>query len=343
MSICFHEPLFELVNTDEWLKWLVDLRTRGRIRYFGLALTIDRLLPFLEAKSPLADFVQTVDSLQDREADVLERFRCLGGTSTRWGGVLIPFLEGDLDPEQWPIPYQDIVRFVPCVEAQFGLSPGPYTLDELGGFASSDFVPRLVKWPVFAKQGAFCAALSDLCTLGVWLNATVTHFEVNDERIIRLTACSPDGGKAVVEADEVIFAAGAIETTRLLLLLDHAGPAERYQHFRSRRPTWALFQQSSVRYRRAPRSTGSDRAESPGGFSVRTAGCDAQFAVRNRRRQRTTQIDTAMFFHIAFETDEKSGFNALRNLFRFVQQRRLPPPSMLFNLAMGGPWLAKAV
>src|SRR5258706_8037196 len=52
------------------------------------------------------------------------------------------------------------------------------------------------------------------------LNAAVTHFEVNDERIIRLTARSLDGGKAMVEADEVIFAAGAIETTRLLLLLD---------------------------------------------------------------------------------------------------------------------------
>ena len=66
-----HEPLLELVNTDEWLKWLEDLCARGRIRYFGLALTIDRLLPFLKTKSPLADFVQTVDSLRDREADVL--------------------------------------------------------------------------------------------------------------------------------------------------------------------------------------------------------------------------------------------------------------------------------
>ena len=71
MSICFTEPLLELVNTDEWLKWLEDLCARGRIRYFGLALTIDRLLPFLKTKSPLADFVLTVDSLRDREADVL--------------------------------------------------------------------------------------------------------------------------------------------------------------------------------------------------------------------------------------------------------------------------------
>ncbi len=271
------------------------------------------------------------------------RFRCLGGTSTRWGGALIPFLEGDLDPEQWPIPYQDIVRFLSCVEAQFGLSPGPYTVEELGGFASSDFVPRLAKWPAFGKRNVarlFRCALSHLPSLQVWLNATVTHFEVNDERIIRLTARSLDGGKAVVEADEVIFAAGAIETTRLLLLLDQQnangifGPDDQLGRYFSDHLSLIVAHLEARDRTALNRLTGFR-------FERRGAMRNLRFEIAEASELRKSI--PPCFFHIAFETDEKSGFNASRNLFRFVQKRRLPPPSVFFNLAMSAPWLAKAV
>src|SRR5690606_13025258 len=36
------------------------------------------------------------------------RFRCLGGTSTRWGGALIPFQGADLDPGLWPVPVEEL-------------------------------------------------------------------------------------------------------------------------------------------------------------------------------------------------------------------------------------------
>lgn len=68
-----HEPELPLLATDEWLGWLQREKSAGRIGSFGIALEAARLEPFLATKSPLADFVQTTDSLDDRDADILPR------------------------------------------------------------------------------------------------------------------------------------------------------------------------------------------------------------------------------------------------------------------------------
>lgn len=69
-----HEPALELVQTDEFQSWLEGRRAAGQIRWFGLALTADRLEPFLKVGSPLAEVVQMADSLDAREADLLARY-----------------------------------------------------------------------------------------------------------------------------------------------------------------------------------------------------------------------------------------------------------------------------
>jgi D-threo-aldose 1-dehydrogenase len=66
-----HEPEIELVAVGDWVDWLVACQRRGQIRYFGLALTAQRLGPFLSASSPLAQVVQVFDSLNAHEADIL--------------------------------------------------------------------------------------------------------------------------------------------------------------------------------------------------------------------------------------------------------------------------------
>jgi D-threo-aldose 1-dehydrogenase len=68
-----HEPLLPLLDTDEWLRFLGDARAAGKVRHYGLALTADRLAPFLSTQSALADLVQVCDSLADKEADILPR------------------------------------------------------------------------------------------------------------------------------------------------------------------------------------------------------------------------------------------------------------------------------
>ncbi len=69
-----HEPTFDLVKTDEWKRWLENLVSSGKVGWFGLALTADRLEPFLKNDSPLIQITQVLDSLERKKADVLLKY-----------------------------------------------------------------------------------------------------------------------------------------------------------------------------------------------------------------------------------------------------------------------------
>ena len=69
-----HEPELALLVTDEWQRWLDDCKASGKVRRFGMALTADRLEPFLSADCVIGDVIQLCDSLEDKEADLLGRF-----------------------------------------------------------------------------------------------------------------------------------------------------------------------------------------------------------------------------------------------------------------------------
>ena len=72
--LMLHEPALALLDSDEWLKWLEIKVTSGQVGRFGLALGAERIEPFLENTNGLADVIQTTDSLDRKEADVLVRY-----------------------------------------------------------------------------------------------------------------------------------------------------------------------------------------------------------------------------------------------------------------------------
>lgn len=67
-----HEPPAALPNADDLLEWLSRMRDRGAIRAWGLAGGADHVAPFVATGSPLAQVVQTRDSLHRREAAFLQ-------------------------------------------------------------------------------------------------------------------------------------------------------------------------------------------------------------------------------------------------------------------------------
>lgn len=83
----------------------------------------------VEAVHPLNCVVQTGDAYGGAASG---RFRCLGGTSTRWGGALIPFVESDLsardhlDLPGFPVAVAELTPYVAAVEKHFGLDQGSY-------------------------------------------------------------------------------------------------------------------------------------------------------------------------------------------------------------------------
>jgi aryl-alcohol dehydrogenase-like predicted oxidoreductase len=66
-----HEPELELLDTDEWSRWLES--ERDRVARFGIAVDAPRLKKFIEVLSTLTTVIQTVDSVRDCEADILRQ------------------------------------------------------------------------------------------------------------------------------------------------------------------------------------------------------------------------------------------------------------------------------
>ena len=117
------------------------------------------------------------------------RFRCLGGTSTRWGGAMIPLLPEDMNGHTsgwvpaWHAPYERLMVQLPDIESKFCLGSGSYEDLEIipsSGPAAEALVARLArKWPPLRMRNvavAFESALRAADGPEVWLNASVTEF-----------------------------------------------------------------------------------------------------------------------------------------------------------------------
>jgi len=269
------------------------------------------------------------------------RFRCLGGTSTRWGGALIPFAAADTRNDDWPIGMDELAPHQAQVEAAFSLPPSPYELPEVLG-PQAQHVARLAKWPPFKKRNVaqlLGSALDSEAGFAVWLDATATDFHLKDGLLQGVVMRALDGSTLTVHAQETVMACGAIESTRLLLLLD----AQNKGAVRTISPQLgkgfhdhlsAVVADLLVKDRRALNRLLGFRFEAGG-------------VMRNLRFElaadtQARQYLPACFAHVAFDAGEEGGFAELRNLFRLMQRAKLPDAAQIWRLARELPWLTKA-
>lgn len=274
------------------------------------------------------------------------RFRCLGGTSTRWGGAMLPFQAADLtlNPSgwgiEWPIALNTLTRYQGDIERLFAVGDGPYDFPES---MPSPFLARRAKWPPFRLRNVATLLEKDIRSQAgpeVWLNATATHFSFDPSgRLGNVKMRSENGGVLSVTAQEIVIAAGAIESTRLLLLVDRQHD---YRIFAPDRVLGRYFfdhlsipaaRLVDVRHKMLNRLVG---------FSFEGA------VMRNLRFEpngelRVAQNITAGFVHIGFATDKPTGFDALRRVYQKLQRREPPGLSDITDLARAAPWLARAV
>ncbi|MDQ6703635.1 MAG: FAD-binding protein [Pseudomonadota bacterium] len=166
-------------------------------------------------------------------AAVHGRFRCLGGTSTRWGGAMLPFQPADLAPHSagwnvdWPVSLDTLIAYQSEVERLFKLGSGPYDVPDImsgPGGSSGRFMGRLAKGPAFRLRNVATLLAADIHAKGgpdIWLNATATSFVLDPAgRVAKVKMRSGNGNTLSVAARETVIAAGAIEATRLLLITD---------------------------------------------------------------------------------------------------------------------------
>ena len=277
------------------------------------------------------------------------RFRCLGGTSTRWGGAMIPFLPSDLAGEggrAWPVTLGEIAGYQSEVEAIFQLPPGPYERSDLAEPLDGrppSHLPRLAKWPSFPRRNVarlLDAALRDPAGPEVWLNATATGFRLApDGRLSAVVAEAPDGSTLEIRAHETVIAAGAIESTRLLLLADRQHDSRLFaphdvlgRYFHDHLSVRVGTVQPTDR--RAMNRVAGFRFEGGGMRNLRFEPAESP-AVRAKV--------PAGFAHIVIASEKGSGFDLLRDLYRQLQKRKPPGPATVLGLAGSLPWLARAL
>jgi aryl-alcohol dehydrogenase-like predicted oxidoreductase len=66
-----HEPDINQINLNEFFQWVMSEHERGTVRACGVAGLGECVIPFLENNNPLAKVVQTLDSLDKRQADFM--------------------------------------------------------------------------------------------------------------------------------------------------------------------------------------------------------------------------------------------------------------------------------
>lgn len=268
------------------------------------------------------------------------RFRCLGGTSTRWGGALIPFLGADLCKELWPIELSDATCCLEDVESFFALNHGPYesNLIDLG----SGFVTRVAKWPKFSKKNVFNnlkSIISNRSNLEVWTNATVCKIQCVTDGGVLVKARSPDGGVLNVAAKKLIIAAGAIESTRLALLLE----------------IWNKNEQRKVNHHIGKyfadhlslpvgklKPINKKRLNKIFGLAFESGGVmrSLRFELSENCSSRGTVRPG--FIHVGHD-DSGGAFGAVRSILQALQRGSLPPIKVFKNLLCDIPWLCRFV
>ncbi len=268
------------------------------------------------------------------------RFRCLGGTSTRWGGALIPFQEADLSCADWPLHFDELRPYVSRVEELFDLPEGNYVEPDLSW--GDDYVARLAKWPPFRRRNVFNltrAQASSPSGPEIWMNATICSFVSVAGEIREVTAKAPDGASLTVQADTIIIAAGAIESTRLLLLADQQNGgmiSGGYDHL----GRYFHDHLSTVVADLDVKEVGALNRLVGFRFDRRGAMRNIRFELARCSKLRVTVVPC--FAHVGFADKGKGGFDALRDVFRQLQRRRLPGLKTVIQLLAATPWLVRA-
>jgi choline dehydrogenase-like flavoprotein len=163
------------------------------------------------------------------------RFRVYGGSSTRWGGQLLPLAPHDFSVRPhvphsgWPLDPAALSPYLPQCEQLLGVNQAPYDAGllerlcrprpELSEF---DLHPRFSKWAPFRCRNV-ARSLGHRCqqdpNTQIFLHASVTAIDLhaNGRHVDGVQVRTLQGRCFRFRARQVVIAAGTIESARLLL------------------------------------------------------------------------------------------------------------------------------
>ena len=168
------------------------------------------------------------------EGALINKKFILGGTSTIWGGQMIPFQKSDIQSrnyigiKSWNIKYESIARYFPIITKHLNFKFIKYKKNLLKvknyfNFLNNDFDLR---FSVFIKNKIknfykfFSKEIRDDNQLNIYINAKV--FEIQNSQdsnyVKNIIAKSDNGNILYIRTEIVIICCGALESTRLLFI-----------------------------------------------------------------------------------------------------------------------------
>jgi choline dehydrogenase-like flavoprotein len=328
---------------------------------------------------PDIDELNRIDTSMTTYAGAMTgRLRGLGGTSRHWGGRLLPLTEYDTGPrphlslEGWPFSIRELDVYTEQIERLFGIDSSSFEDDIIDQWdpdavfprADPDFRIRLPKWPSFSRRNLdrlLRQRIARSGSLELHLGSTVCDLRVDTEsrQLQSVTARSLGGRTLTVCADHFLLAAGTIETTRLMLLLDAQAQHRPFEgcaalgHYFQDHMRLEVGQISQTNDRRAVQLFGYDylgrthrkcylqlRDEAQAAYSVASAYAEVRLHIsegtpldRLRSIFRNVQRDDVprslrTLLQLAVDRDLIRGLG----LWRALRQRRFLPPAAELRL-----------
>ena len=270
------------------------------------------------------------------------RFRCLGGTSTRWGAAMLPLSSRDIIDGKWPILPEEILKYLNEVESLFGLPHDSYFYQEDLSTNNLNFILRYAKLPSYKNRNVynvFKKIIDSKKGPKIWINATVTKLKVSNGNLSELEAESKDGSKINIKGKQFIFAAGAIESTRLMLLLDQ----QNNNCITKVSPSLGKFfcDHISIPVSEIEIKNQTKLNEIFGyHFEPKKTMKNIRFEL-----DEDSQIRNLLppFFARVIFADMSGGHENLRNFFRIIQKKKIPSFRNFIDILKTFPWIIKAV
>jgi choline dehydrogenase-like flavoprotein len=258
------------------------------------------------------------------------RFRTFGGSSTRWGGQLLPYTADIFAPTAgipsapWPLDETAVAPFYAELQRILGVDLLPFdrqlfcALNRPSVAFSPDIRLRFSKWIPFAKRNL--AGTIGQAALAHPKITVVTHANVAEllsdtaTRITAARALDYAGREFLFTADHFIVATGTIESSRLLLSSPAVpNPHDQLGRFFHDHISWPAAEFDSPQREQLLERLGPFFVEG----TLHTCKLEASSALRARENL------LAVMAHITIEEPEDSGPAAIRNLLGSLQRGEL--------------------
>ncbi|MEO7029999.1 MAG: GMC oxidoreductase [Acidobacteriaceae bacterium] len=255
------------------------------------------------------------------------RFRTFGGSSTRWGGQLLPYTADIFTPPEgspslgWPIEEVEVTPFYVELQRTLGVNLLPFertlfcALHRPPVNFSRDIRLRFSKWIPFAKRNL--ARTFGQTALAHPNITVVTHANVaellgsGERKIFAARVLDYAGREFCCEAEEFIVTTGTIESARLLLSSPAVpNPHDQLGRYFHDHISWPAAEFESPQRERLLERLGPFVVEG----TLHTCKLEASPELRAREKL------LAVMAHVVIEEPGDSGMAAIRNLLGGMQR-----------------------